>query len=31
MAGFKKMFSKGVASVNVKTTGFIEINKIRTY
>ena len=31
MAGIKEMLSKGVTSVNVKTSNFMEINKIKTY
>lgn len=31
MAGLKDMLSKGVTSVNVKTSNFMEINKIKTY
>lgn len=31
MAGLKDMLSKGVASVNVKTSNFMETNKIKTY
>lgn len=31
MAGIKDMLSKGVTSVNVKTSNFMEINKIKTY
>ena len=31
MAGIKEMFSKGITTINLKTSNFVEENKIKTY